>query len=210
MSLNDDELQSLARFFNLAGGLKSVARQGWVDRGVRDPESVADHSWRLALMTLVVGVRDPDLDLERALLLALLHDLPEALAGDVTPFDDRLRDPQSDPDELFRELPEYSESAEQAKADAEDRAMRELTGTLPDDLRSLVYDAWREYEAGDSPEARLVRQLDKLETWFQALEYRQIQPDLIIESFSYGVERDVQAPELARLLEAMNQLYGSD
>jgi putative hydrolases of HD superfamily len=105
VSLSEHELHAIAGLFNLAGRLKQLKRQGWVDRGVEQPESVADHSYRLALMTMVIASRDPEIDASRAVRLALVHDLPEALAGDITPFDDRRSDGDPDLTALFHELP---------------------------------------------------------------------------------------------------------
>ncbi|MFL5542881.1 MAG: HD domain-containing protein [Longimicrobiaceae bacterium] len=81
-------MSDLLRFFHLAGRLKDTPRAGWALRGVERPESVADHSWRTALLALVLARRaDPPLDRERAVALALAHDLAEALVGDITPYD---------------------------------------------------------------------------------------------------------------------------
>ena len=78
-------------FWSLALQLKRLRRTGWIDRGVSDPESSADHSWGVALLAWLLARDYPDLDRERVLLLGLIHDLPEAVAGDATPFD-HLRD----------------------------------------------------------------------------------------------------------------------
>src|SRR5713226_9513959 len=75
----------LLAFFRAAGGLKRLPRQGWVDRGIPAPESVADHSFRAALMALVLGSA-AGLDTARLVKLVIVHDLPEALAGDATPY----------------------------------------------------------------------------------------------------------------------------
>lgn len=64
--------------------LKEEARTGWGLRGVTDPESVADHSWSTALLTLL-HADDADVDTERAVAMALIHDLPEARTGDLLP-----------------------------------------------------------------------------------------------------------------------------
>src|SRR5829696_4899937 len=69
-----------------AGSLKQVRRKGWVDRGVPDAESVADHSYRVALLAWALA-RARGLDAERAMLIGLVHDLAEAEVGDETPFD---------------------------------------------------------------------------------------------------------------------------
>jgi len=68
-------------------GLKDVLRQGWVNAGVDSPESVAAHSWGMAILGLKLC--PPELDLQRVLTLCLVHDLPEVVVGDLTPQDDR-------------------------------------------------------------------------------------------------------------------------
>ena len=67
-------------------GLKDVLRQGWVNVGVESPESVAAHSWGMAILALKMC--PDDLNLEHVLKLCLVHDLPEVIVGDLTPFDD--------------------------------------------------------------------------------------------------------------------------
>ena len=67
-------------------GLKDVLRQGWVNVGVESPESVAAHSWGMAIIALKMC--PGDLNLEHVLKLCLVHDLPEVIVGDLTPFDD--------------------------------------------------------------------------------------------------------------------------
>jgi putative hydrolases of HD superfamily len=206
---SDNDLNALAELFTLAGNLKRLKRQGWIDRGVDQPESVSDHSWRLALMSLLLASRDTELDAERAARLALVHDLPEVITGDITPFDDRLETDEADRSALFHSLPEYSEAADRSKTDAERAAIHRLTSGLSPELSALLIDAWEEYEAGQTREARLVRQLDKLETWLQALEYQQLQPGLIIESFRKGTDRDVADPDLLVLRKAIDRLFTS-
>lgn len=203
-----EELIPFVQLFTQAGRLKRLRRKGWIDRGVEAPESVSDHAFRLALMTLVVASQDPEVDADRAIRLALVHDLPEALAGDVTPFDEMLSDPEVDREALFQQAPAYSDRADSAKTEAERAALDEMTAGLPEHLRGMLVDAWEEYEAGESPEARLVRQLDKLETWLQALEYHQVQPDLAIESFRRGTERDIGSTDLRRLKRAIDDAFG--
>jgi putative hydrolases of HD superfamily len=200
VSFSDTELRALLDLFGFAGQLKELKRQGWIDRGVDQPESVADHSYRLALMALVIGEQRPDIDTDRAVRLALVHDLPESLTGDRTPFDDRLNEADSDPSALFNQAPEYSPEADQTKTEEERQAMQFLTAAMSPDLQQMLIGAWEEYEAGDTAEARFVRQLDKLETWFQALAYISRQPELIIESFRLGAERDIDDPQLRTLM----------
>jgi putative hydrolase of HD superfamily len=139
---------ALLRFFHLAGRLKAMPRAGWALRGIAEPESVAEHSHRVGLLALVLAPRaGPPLDAARCVAIALVHDLAEALVGDITPFDG------VDADEKRRR---------------EEEAMRHLAALAGDDgLLGL----WREYAAAETPEARFVKELDKLETVLQAAEY---------------------------------------
>ena len=66
--------------------LKQLSRTGWVRSGVENPESVAAHSWGMAVLALRLAPKE--LNLERVLSLCLVHDLPEVRIGDLTPYDD--------------------------------------------------------------------------------------------------------------------------
>lgn len=189
------------------GHLKQLLRQGWVDRGVSDPESVAEHSYRLAVMVLLLAGRDTTVNLGRALTLALVHDLPEAIAGDATPFDQALNEAEAEREAIFRQLPSYSAEADRAKYAAEAAAIAEITAGLSPELKTLLNGAWEEYEEGKTREARLVRQADKLESWIQALEYREQQPGLVIESFSIGTNQAVTDPDLRALLNTIRDRF---
>jgi putative hydrolase of HD superfamily len=111
--------EAIVQLLVYAGALKKLPRQGWLYLDVPDPESVADHTFRVALMTLLLAHDDPTVDSGRALVLALCHDLPESIAGDATPFDETLEDATVDRSLLFRSRPEYSEAADRAKRQAE-------------------------------------------------------------------------------------------
>jgi putative hydrolase of HD superfamily len=206
------DADALLDLLHLAGALKQLPRQGWVHIGVAQPESVAEHSYRVALMTLLLAARDPALNLCRALTLAIVHDLPEAIAGDATPFDQHLNvndaPSAAEREALFRSRPAYSDEADRAKHEAEAAALRTMTGGLPEGLASLVVGAWEEYEAQQTPEAALVRQADKLEALLQAFEYRAEAPDLAIDSFEIGSREAVTRPDLQALLETIVARFG--
>jgi len=138
-----------------AYALKDERRTGWRLRGVDDPESVAAHAWGVAYLVLALGDRFrgdlPGVDLDRALRLAVVHDVAEAETGDVATRADSTADPV-DP---------------AAKEAAEREAMADLAGPLPDRVR----DAWEAYEARESPEAILVKECDLLDVCLQAVIY---------------------------------------
>ena len=128
-------------FFQEAFTLKHVDRAGWKRVGIKEPESVAAHSWGLALLCIELAPKE--LDMERVLSLALIHDLPEVRVGDITPHDG---------------IPK----AEKQKLELE--AAQKL-------LPPKFYVLWLEYEKNQTPEAQFVHQIDKLEMLIQAENY---------------------------------------
>src|SRR5579884_3285114 len=142
-----DLVAELLPVLDAAGALKRLRRAGWIRVGIPEPESVADHSFRLALMALLFGSR-LGLNVEKMVHMALIHDLAEARTGDLTPGD-RVTSTE--------------------KQERERVAFGQIVERLPEG--SALDDLWREYESGASREARIVRQLDKLEMALQALEY---------------------------------------
>jgi putative hydrolase of HD superfamily len=133
--------------------LKRTARTGWVQRGVPEAENVAAHSYGVAYTTLILAqVIEEPLEVGKALALALLHDLPEGLTGDL-------------PAPAARFLPDG------AKGHMERAALQEIAGGTP--LQESFEDWWEELEADESAEARLVHDADKLELFIQALVYEE-------------------------------------
>lgn len=148
----DDDRQ-LAALYELQArlmSLKLLPRTGWLQRGQRDPESIAEHSYAVAALALLVGDLHPELNRGRLLAIALLHDIAEALVGDLPASARRL-------------------FGAEAKRAAERRAMQELFAGLPTADEYLAL--WEEYTRGGSPEARLVKALDHVEMLAQALAY---------------------------------------
>jgi putative hydrolases of HD superfamily len=127
--------------------LKHLPRQGWVRRKVPNPESVADHSYSLAMLTMVFA-REFGLDVGRAIMTALVHDLAESVVGDIIPAD--------------------NVDAEKKSLDEKRATKLVLDGFDPD---SELYELWCDFEYGRTPEGRLVKELDRLEMVFQAARY---------------------------------------
>ena len=154
MRMSEKELSQLVDFFHLAGKLKEEKRKGWVDRGVKDAESVSDHSYRMALMALVFSKRQ-SLDVCKCVKMSLVHDLPEAICGDVAT---RIK-------EELQKIPNRE------KEERERNAMESMASSLPEALGKEIKSLWEEFEAMQTKEARLVYELDRLEAIFQAVEY---------------------------------------
>ena len=168
-----------------AAQLKALFRQGWLRAGIPRErcESVAEHSYGVALLCLFVcDAHFPEADAARALRIALLHDLGEAYVGDITPHDgvDKAR-----------------------KHQLEREAVHTLVAKLPRGAEYLAL--WEEYEQGSSFEARLVRQLDRLEMGLQACIY-ELQGAGDLSDFYASVERALEAPELRQVLDELETL----
>lgn len=198
----------LARFIHRAGGLKSTPRTGWLDRGIPaiETESVADHTFRTALIAWLVAMDDPGLDENRVLEMALLHDLAEAVTGDLPPYDPEEMPPGEDPEALRAFLDRRhirSEERRQAKQAAERAAMIDLIADLPVAGAEKLSSLWAELEAGESAEARFVKQADKVETYLQSREYAAAGPDRSVASFTAEVASVITAPGLVALRDAI-------
>ena len=147
--------------------LKQLPRTGWVRSNVTHPESVAAHSWGMAILSLRFAPKG--LDLTKVLSMCLVHDLPEVRVGDLTPHDDTSN-----------------------KAEQEYAAMKELA---PEWLT-----LFEEYEAGESKEARFVKQIDKLDMGLQAILY-QNQQGLDLSEFLVSAKAKISDADLLEILE---------
>ncbi len=208
----------LARFLRRVGRLKRLPRTGWLDRGVppADTESVADHSFRTALLAWLAAAGRPDLDRDRVLVLALLDDLAEAEAGDPPPYDPADLPPAGDAGgapgdaerrRAFLERRQVRSLTRQAaKRAAEAAAMTSLLADLPPPLAAEMGARWAELEDGATPEARFVKQADKLETYLQSREYRAADPSRPVASFAAEVAEVVTDPSLAALRDAVSRM----
>jgi len=192
--------------------LKSLQRTGWLDRGVPplEGESVADHTTLTALIAWLVALDDPDLDAGKVLQLALVHDLAESIAGDPTPYDRDEIPPASDPDAVrafFSVRHPRSPESRARKEASEAEATQRLTSLMPDIAAASVTKLTAEYETGQTPEARFVKQVDLLEAFLQSRHYADRFPELPFEGFRLQAEQEITHPVLAAIRD--DRLQGS-
>lgn len=135
------EAERIISFIEEAGRLKDITRVAFTEEGKR--ESVAEHSWRLALFACVVLGEYPELDKERVLTMCLIHDMGEIYDGD-TPANESVDKNQK-----------YSN---------ESAAVKQVFSLLAAPEEICLKKIWHEYNDGKSPEAQLVKALDKAET----------------------------------------------
>jgi len=206
-------MKSLINFFVKVGNLRKVLRRGWVLIGAKEPASVLDHSFRLAIMAWVLGQQSgKEIDINRLIKMALVHDLCELYAGDVTPYDlAGLPEDETKWPELFDKWPRSSQKQKQEnntwKCEQEDKSLQSILKDLPVGLKQEVYGFWKEYEKGITPEARFLKQLNRLETLLQALEYGRENKKTPYKSWWIGTKELVDDPFLIKLMEGFEKEF---
>jgi putative hydrolase of HD superfamily len=148
--MHDTTSHNLMALYTQIATLKLLPRIGWLQRGVHNPESVAEHTFGVATLALLIGDTIDGLDRGKLLAIAMLHDLAEA---------------------LLRDLPASAKRFIGAahKHNAERSALEEMLAQMPN--RAEYLGLWEEYARGRSREARLVKGIDRIEMLAQALAY---------------------------------------
>ena len=139
--MSDLELDGILAFLRGAERLKDTLRSSHTSSG--RPESVAEHTWRLCLMALLLRDEVPEVDFSKLIRICIVHDLAEAITGDI---------------------PAIDQDAAAPKAAEERLGLLDILAPLPEGLQVELVALWDEYESAASAEARLAKALDKLET----------------------------------------------
>ena len=177
-----EKLEQYLRFIREAERLKDVLRSAHTSAG--RTESTAEHSWRLALLAVLLTAERPELNAQRVVLLCLVHDLGEAYDGDI---------------------PAVAQSDPAAKEAMERAAVGRLTAMLPANAGAEIYALWEEYEACETPEARWVKALDKAETIIQHNQGKN-PPDFDYAfNLNYGADRFAGDPMLESLRRMLDE-----
>lgn len=144
------------KFLNLVGQLKAVKRAGWIRTGVNGPESVADHIHRMSIISMLIPISHPSRD--KLVKMAIVHDLAEAIVGDVAPHDG---------------------ASKEEKCNREDKAMINIRGDMLEGaaIGKEIYSLRQEHAEGSSECAMLCKDIDKFEMTLQASEHEKDQND---------------------------------
>ena len=186
--MDASELTGILDFLRAAERLKSTTRTGYTSAGTQ--ESVAEHTWRLCLMAVVLAPAFPDVDFAKLVKICVIHDLGEAIHGDV-----------SAPEQARR----VALGLATGKSELERRDLLELLAPLPVALRAEIASLWDEYEAAESPEAKLAKGLDKLETIMQHNQGLN-PPDFDYRfNLGYGRKHTADIPLIAQVREILDR-----
>jgi len=165
-------------FLKDSANLKSISRQGWIDKlSIKNPESVADHSYSMAIMAMIISDLE-NYDSEKILKMTLLHDLAESKIGDITP----------------------EQMTSENKMKIENDAFNEIIDQLPETVKSQYLEIWKEYQNNNSKESLFVHQIDKLEMALQAKIYQKDGKTIEdIEPFLESAKRSITEKKLKEI-----------
>jgi len=160
----------ISEFFFQIAGLKKLPRSGWkIKVGLDNSESVAEHSYMMSVMAMVLSDLK-SLNSEKVIKMSILHDWAESKIGDFMP------------DEIGYDK----------KSELENYAMAEILESLPQSIQSDYQNIWDEFLVRNTPEARLVHELDKLEMALQAKIYeKEVDPERVKPFIISAVEQIV-------------------
>ncbi|CAG9536883.1 unnamed protein product [Cercopithifilaria johnstoni] len=143
------EMRDIFSLLKILDELKHLKRTGWMKFNIPEPETVACHMYRMAVLAMLL---DDDCDRAKCIRMTLVHDLGEAIVGDITP---------------------HCGISATEKHRLEDEAMKKITEMVPSTTGEDWYSLWQEYEGSETKEAKIVKHLDKFDMIVQAFHYEQ-------------------------------------
>jgi putative hydrolase of HD superfamily len=180
------KIKDFIEFAKNVGKLKKIPRTGWKIRGVKNPESIADHTFRTTVLGMIIADLEK-LNKEKILKMIILHDLEESITGDITSLD-------------------KEKMGEKIRKIGED-AMKSVLSKLPSEIKKEYFNLWKEMEEGNTSEAKLCKDIDILEMMIQALEYEREQPNRKkdLEIFWKREKNRVEHPLLREIFEELKR-----
>ena len=175
-AMNNDQILNTLSFIKSAERLKNVLRSAHTSSGRK--ESTAEHTWRLCLLAIAFGKEFGEVDMAKLLKICVVHDLGEAISGDV---------------------PAPKQSKGNSRAIQERRDLQTLIKELPAEAKSEFLSLWDEYEQSSTPEGRIVKGLDKLETIIQHNQGKNAADFDYNFNLAYGSDRMSAHPLLGKI-----------
>lgn len=204
-------MEDLLNFLIEIGRLKEKKRRGWVLRGVKNPETIAAHTFRMAIMAWFLGREEKGLNTGKIIKMSLIHDLCEVYAGDTTPYDKILPKDRNQWKKIVNKWPRFPKEQKEKnsleKYKKECKALNKLLLELPSSLKKEVRSLWIDYERGSSPEGKFIRQLDRVENLLQALEYWRKKKQFSIRPWWIQIEELVDDPILLKFMKSLEKEF---
>ncbi|GIY63258.1 5'-deoxynucleotidase HDDC2 [Caerostris extrusa] len=183
MSSTEESQSSVLEFLMLVGKLKHLKRTGWVLRDISECEDVAGHMYRMSIMAFLLHDTSLNVNRERCIKMALVHDISECIVGDLTPF---------------------CGVSKEEKHKKEMEAMKRLCSLVGEKVGQEFLDLFKEYEEQQTDEAKTVKDLDKFDMILQAFEYeKQSQFSVNLQDFFSSTEGTFQNPLILKWVEEL-------
>lgn len=180
--IKNKKASSIAQIYFEINFLKELYRQGWLNRGIPKEkcESVAEHIYGVAMLSFIIAEQEfPELDVNKVVKMALLHEIGEIYGGDITP------------DQNVSEVDKHK---------IELASVKKVLSKLDNGKKYIGI--WKEFERGETKESKFVRQIDKLECGMQAVIYNKQEYPRMNEYFQYTLDK----LELEKLKDLMNEI----
>ncbi|XP_045597253.1 5'-deoxynucleotidase HDDC2-like [Procambarus clarkii] len=174
--------KSCLEFFKQIGRLKHMKRTGWVLRNVSEPETISGHMYRMAIISFLLDEND-NVNRDRVMKISLVHDMAESTVGDLTP---------------------HCGVSEEDKHKQEVAAMEHFITLVGEKAGNEMFNLFMEYEEQKTPEAKLVKDLDKFDMILQAFEYETSQDRKgSLEEFFKSTEGQFTHPKVQQWVEEL-------
>lgn len=203
-------MKEILNFLIKVNKLKEVIRTGWIIWRIKNPETIAEHTFRVCFLSWLLGAKK-NLNIKKIIKIALFHDLCEVYAGDIPPlFYYQNLDIWKKEDEKIlmkgiRLSKREKEKRAKIKFKKEKKGLLKLILCLRENLKKEIFHLWMDQEKGFSREGRFVKQVDWIENLIQSIEY------LGIERSGSGwweiAEEKVVDPLLLEFLEVIQKRF---
>ncbi|KPJ73236.1 hypothetical protein AMJ48_02105 [Parcubacteria bacterium DG_74_1] len=203
-------MKNIVNFLIEVGKLKKMPRRGWVLRGIKNPETIAAHSFRMSIMAWLLG-KKRRLNVNKVIKISLIHDICEVYAGDTTPYHQLHPRNKKERRKLTQKWPRFSKKEKEKffseKYKKEHTALKKLIFKLAPTTKKEIESLWLDYERGLTPEGRFVRQVDRVENLLQALEYYKKEKRFAIEPWWIQIEELVDNSTLLEFIKALEKKF---
>ncbi len=183
-------IQEIIKVLTKAGLLKEVKRTGWILKGIKNPESVAEHTWRMGLIIMFLANNNKKLDKRKLLEMNTIHDLGEIGIGDVK-----------------WESGRRIIGSQNIKHKDEIKTLEKLFKNIPHKNRYL--NLLKEFNDQKTPEAKFLKLVDKLEMVLQAYDYQKKgYPREVFEEFWENAKKYLEKSSLEPFFRELEKLAG--
>lgn len=192
---NDQPLNSkysqINFFFQLISLLKQQERTGWINMGIPKPESIADHMYRMSIISLVLDsnaweAENIKPDLNKCCKMALVHDIAETLVGDIVPND--------------AHIDKFEKSKREYKAIL---YLCDIISKYNQQSANEIKELWIDYECQRNIESTIVKDIDKFELLIQTFEYERMHKRRMDEF--YSCKKVIKNPEIQKMADELFQ-----